>query len=296
MVLLPAVEENTVGTPKARDCIDRYLESLQAAGRSEHTVRARRCTLLGLWAFAKSDNLRHVCCAIPPYLSAQFDRLDHNSVSVYWRQLHHWCGWCVNRGYLKNNDNPFESLARPLMHLKVVRPLTDPQLHQLFQAADTWDRAILIVLLSTGMRVGELVSLRWPDVDSDTLRVYGKGGKERLVALGVAGSRVLSNLPRNGHSIFPFKVSSIENRLQRLSQRSGVHVHAHLLRHTSADRLRQSGVNIEDISILLGHSSTTITMCYLGREPERALEEQRLHNPADALLAEDGRVVPFQRR
>ena len=136
-------------------------------------------------------------------------------------------------------------------------------------------------------------------VDGDTLQVYGKGGKERLVALGVAGSRVLAELPRNGHHVFPFQTSSIQDRFHRLSVRSGVHVHAHLLRHSCADRLRQAGVGIEDIGMILGHSDLSTTMRYLGRESERALEAQRRLNPCDALLGDgllDGaKVLPFRR-
>lgn len=287
-----------MGTPRFHDVIERYLQNLQAAGRSPWTVRGRRCALSGLACFANSDDLRHVCCAIPAYLSAEFDRLDHNSVRLKWWTLHHFCAWCAKHGWLKTRDNPFETLPPPLLHLKIVRPLTDAQLYRLFEVGDRWDRAILTILLSTGMRIGELASLSWRDMDGDVLRIYGKGGKERLVGLGLAGVRALAELPHNGYHVFPFKLSSIEDRFCRLSKRSGVHVHAHLLRHTWADRMRQAGVSVEDIALLLGHSSTTITMHYLGREQERALEAQRRLNPADALLGDTprpGKVVPFKR-
>ena len=283
MALLPAVQMGgTVGTPRFHEAVDLYLQGLRAAGRSRYTVKGRCSALSTLKAFAKSDDLRRVSRTIPAFLSGQFAVLDHNSATLKWQQLHLFCVFCVKKGWLK--DNPFDNLSAPRLRDKLVRPLTDTQLRRLFEAGDTWDKAILTVLLSTGMRVSELTALRWPDVDGDTLQVYGKGGKERLVALGVAGSRVLAELPRNGHHVFPFQTSSIQDRFHRLSVRSGVHVHAHLLRHSCADRLRQSGVGIEDIGVILGHSDLSTTMRYLGRESERALEAQRRMNPADALL------------
>lgn len=282
-----------MGTPRFHEAVDLYLQGLQAAGRSRYTVKGRCSALSTLKAFAKSDDLRQVSRTIPAFLSNQFAILDHNSATLKWRLIRHFCVFCVKKGWLR--ECPFDNLPPPLMRVKVVRPLTDAQLHRLFEVGDVWDRAILTILLSTGMRVGELAALRWPDIDGDTLRVYGKGGKERLVALGMAGYRVLSELPRNGHHVFPFKVSSIEDRFHRLSVRSGVHVFAHLLRHSCADRLRQAGVGIEDIAVILGHSNLSTTMRYLGRESERALEAQRRFNPADALLGDGGKVVPFRR-
>ena len=284
-----------MGTPRFHEAVDLYLQGLQAAGRSPYTVKGRRCALSTLRDFAKSDDLRQVSRTIPSFLSGQFAILDHNSATLKWQQLRQFCVFCVKKGWLK--DNPFDDLPAPAMRAKIVRPLTDAQLHRLFEVGDVWDGAILAILLGTGMRVGELTALRWQDVDGDTLRLYGKGGKERLVALGVAGSRVLSELPRNGHHVFPFQTSSIQDRFHRLSERSGVHVHAHLLRHSCADRLRQAGVGIEDIGMILGHSDLSTTMRFLGRESERALEAQRRLNPADALLGRggDGQVLPFRK-
>jgi integrase/recombinase XerC len=164
-------------------------------------------------------------------------------------------------------------------------------------AGDHIDRVIIILLLGSGMRLGELVKLTWADVHGDELLLHGKGGKERRVAPGRVALAALSSLPRTDGAVLPFKASNLKRRLKVLSLKTGIQAfHAHALRHSFSDRFIAAGGSVEELSFVLGHSNLNTTMIYIRRhQRDRALEAQRRLNPCDALLGGDSKVVPFRR-
>lgn len=152
------------------------------------------------------------------------------------------------------------------------------------------DRAILVLLLNTGLRISELVALQVQDIQlserkgSLVVRL-GKGEKQRIVPLNETARRALREwleirgqdqgycfLDRRGEAMTP---SGVHRRLAELGKRVGVEVHAHLLRHTFAKRLVDSGVGLEKVGALLGHSDLNTTRVYITpgeRDLERAVE------------------------
>ena len=145
------------------------------------------------------------------------------------------------------------------------------------------DRAILEVLYSTGIRVSELVGLNWSDFESltGTIRVMGKGSKERIVPIGEValdsiqaygeeqkrrwGRRTAGDTPvflnHRGERITTRSVARVvEKRLQ--SARIPVKIGPHGLRHTFATHLLNSGADLRVIQELLGHVSLSTTQRY----------------------------------
>ncbi|WP_126539872.1 tyrosine recombinase XerC [Aerosticca soli] len=138
------------------------------------------------------------------------------------------------------------------------------------------DRAMLELFYSSGLRLTELTSLRWEDLDLDAgeVRVLGKGGKTRLVPVGrqaVAALRALAASqgeargpvfrgPR-GTALGP---RAVQLRLQRLAQaqRFPRHVHPHLLRHSFASHLLESSGDLRAVQELLGHADIATTQIY----------------------------------
>jgi integrase len=95
-------------------------------------------------------------------------------------------------------------------------------------------------------------------------------------------------------------VGVLKWRMWRLSERTGIPFHAHLLRHSFAMRFIRAGGTIDELSRLLGHAKIDTTMIYLRADlEERALAAQRKFNPCDALLGHEplngAKVIPFQR-
>jgi integrase/recombinase XerD len=151
-------------------------------------------------------------------------------------------------------------------------------------AADRWktrDTALIELLFSTGMRVGEVVTLNVMHVDLDRLviSVHGKGNREREIPIVCEGFRdaliqqLTDRRRRGAESQDPLFVNCRGNRisdqsirmiLRRYAEESGSRrVTPHMLRHTVATLLLEDGVDLRNIQLLLGHSSITTTTIYV---------------------------------
>lgn len=143
-------------------------------------------------------------------------------------------------------------------------------------------RIIVRLLVATGMRVGELCRLRLDDVapDGSVLRIYGKGARDRVAYVTDAGLRLdlrrlvesrrgsppassAAALLLNRHGA-PLRPQSVRAKLKRLADEAGLgrRVTPHMLRHTAATLLIETGVDIRFVQRLLGHSSIATTEIY----------------------------------
>lgn len=149
----------------------------------------------------------------------------------------------------------------------------------------------ILVLICTGVRVGELVKLRSDDFygDNGALRVHGKGQRERLVFLVDRDLRSLvaklaarrASLPLFGHGEVPWSTGWVRRSLRKFASDAGVacRVTPHMLRHTCATLLLEDGVDLRFLQRLLGHEniSTTAIYAHVGDAGlQRALESARL--------------------
>jgi integrase/recombinase XerC len=140
----------------------------------------------------------------------------------------------------------------------------------------TRDRAVLELLYGTGLRLSELVSLRWRDLEAggEVLSVRGKGGKERRVPVGekarealAAHRRLVPGAPED--PVFPGRRGALSPRtiqrvvqmqLRRIARRS--RLSPHLLRHSFATHLLDRGAELRAVQELLGHASLASTQVY----------------------------------
>jgi integrase/recombinase XerD len=147
-------------------------------------------------------------------------------------------------------------------------------------ASDTVLQTVLRLIVSTGIRVGELCKLRLEEISPDaaSLRIHGKGSRERIVyiedesfrkelLLFIQNRRVFSE---SSASLFvnrcgsPMRPQSIRSRLRRHAGLAGLgrRITPHMLRHTAATLLIETGVDIRFVQRLLGHSSIATTEIY----------------------------------
>jgi integrase/recombinase XerD len=148
--------------------------------------------------------------------------------------------------------------------------------------------AMLELLYATGLRVSELVSLPADQFRRDlaTIIVQGKGGRERLVALGgparIAVSRWLAHLDETGEGaacpfLFPVGDAHITRQqfasaLKSLSQAAGIdasRVSPHILRHSFATHMLNRGADLRGLQTLLGHADISTTQIYTATRPDR---------------------------
>ncbi len=202
--------------------------------------------------------------------------------------------------------NPAQGVRTPKQEKKLPRHLRPGEIEELLEAPSAdgalalRDRALWEVLYATGLRVGELVSLDWDDIDlgSRVLRVLGKGGKERMVPFGVPARQALAAWRERWGELRATTSGAdapvfLNHRGGRLTDRSvrrlldatvaraalAAGVHPHTLRHTFATHLLEGGADLRAIQELLGHSSLATTQRYTHVDIERLLAIYREAHP-----------------
>jgi site-specific recombinase XerD len=160
------------------------------------------------------------------------------------------------------------------------------------------DRAVILLMVDTGLRRAEVCALKWEDVDlSDGLVrvVRGKGGKARSVVVGATTRRALlayrrSIAPPASSALFQtpegqhMTPNGLRSLLGRLGERAGVHVTPHALRRTFATMAMRAGMNLLHLQGLMGHSTIEMTRRYVQMLDDDLLEAHREHGPIDFLL------------
>jgi len=200
-------------------------------------------------------------------------------------------------------ENPFASVRLPKLERKLPTVLSKDQVLALLDAprasskkpfdqyAEARDRAILEVLYSTGMRVGELAAMRHEDIDmaNGIVRVLGKGRKERLCLLGTpavdairAAEALRSGIEDQDSSDgTAFSARSVERMMKKCLVRANLDpgVTPHTLRHSFATHLLDAGADLRGVQELLGHASLSTTQIYTHVSIERLKEAYDLAHP-----------------
>ncbi|HTY58940.1 MAG TPA: site-specific tyrosine recombinase XerD [Bacteroidota bacterium] len=162
------------------------------------------------------------------------------------------------------------------------------------------DRAILEVLYATGMRVSELIILKQRDLleSEETVRVFGKGSRERLVPIGKSALRWVakyrvgcrSELEKKGEgqdALFlnargrPMTRMAIWKIVQAYTKKAGIEkeVHPHTFRHSFATHLLEGGADLRAVQEMLGHSDISTTQIYTHIDREYLKEVHRTYHP-----------------
>jgi site-specific recombinase XerD len=212
------------------------------------------------------------------------------TLKSYYETIRAFMAWCVAEELLDAKVR--ERIPKPKVAKRTIKTLTREQYDLLVGAADCEctrllqlrDKALVALLLTTGLRAQELCSLRMCDLffgDQGYVRVIGKGDKQREVGpLGVECQRALRRYLRGqerepeqtvflGRRHEPLTPSGLDRILYRLRDFAGpdhfvgLRISAHTLRHTFAVNYMLQGGDIYTLSLLLGHTSVAVTQNYL---------------------------------
>ncbi len=213
----------------------------------------------------------------------------------------------VMDGYMDND--PTELLESPVLGEHLPEFLTPQEVDQLKESIDLSkpeghrNRAIIEVLFSCGLRVSELVNLKWSNVyvDERFLRIMGKGSKERLVPISELALKEIENyLPwrntlkiKSGEEDYVFlnrrgghlTRTMILIMLKEQAQEAGIvkTISPHTLRHSFATALLEGGADLRVIQSLLGHESIGTTEIYTHLSMQTLREEVLTHHPRNIL-------------
>lgn len=294
-------------------------------GFSEHTVRAYRSDLARFLEFAQERAVRTTAALDLELLrdwlwQASQQNLAKSTMARRTASVRGFTAWMLHSGYVESD--PAIRLRAPRADKHLPRVLSRDQIELVLDRVSARatsgdpiaqrDEAVVELLYASALRVGELVGLRQADVDLErlTVRVLGKGSKERVVPFGVPAARALAVYMRNGRPALT--VSSPARNPARhavpvpdsshlflgasgraLSSRAVYGLVAslladlpgsgpagpHTIRHTAATHLLDGGADLRAVQEILGHASLGTTQLYTHVSAERLKESYRLAHP-----------------
>lgn len=284
-------------SPSWESALLSYDDDLRSRHASPHTRRAYLADVgeLASWASERGTDPAEVSYRVLRGYAAGLAERELNRSTVS-RKL------AAARGlfdHLRRRDriaeNPAELLPNPKLGKKLPRVLGADEVRRLLDRVpastplDSRDRAMLEIAYAGGLRCSELIGLDVESIDfeSETLRVLGKGRKERLVPLGEPAQRAVAGylkharpalssdprerallLSKSGRRLSP---SDVTRRLGRWVREAAIagRVSPHALRHSFATHMLEGGADLRSIQELLGHASISTTQIYTRVEPGR---------------------------
>jgi len=220
------------------------------------------------------------------------ERLASSTVRQYAMTVKNFLAWCAREEEFEEliSSRVVARIALPRAEQTVIETFTPAQLEAMLRAIDRQpypvrDKAILSLLIDTGIRASELCGLTlncvWLESDDSYIKVLGKGRKEREIPLGRAARIALRRyitryrggsespyvfLSRTGRMGAPLTVHGLAELIEHLGEHArikGVRCSPHTFRHTFACQYLLNGGDIYKLSRLMGHTSVKITERYL---------------------------------
>lgn len=275
-----------------QEIFNRYINYLEVERNvSVYTVRNYKSDLLDFFYFLRKKKVnsleavdRHV---LRDYLSHLVEEgIVKASIARKLSAIRSFYRYLVREKMMP--ANPIEMVSSPKLDKRLPSFLTIAEVERLLNAPDLStpqgqrDRALLELLYASGLRVSELVHLELGQINLDTneIRVWGKGSKERVVLMGEPAAEALRNYLEQGrHKLLGEKRSKAlllnrygqripERRVQKMLEdyaaKAGIEkrVHPHVLRHTFATHLLDGGADLRVVQELLGHAQLSSTQIY----------------------------------
>jgi integrase/recombinase XerD len=264
-----------------RECVGKFVAFIE---QYAHTLDAVEPTHIRKWLLFRRQQ------GVSPHTLSN----DHRNPRAFWN-------FCL-REELTTND-PFAKVAKPKVPFKQKPALEPEQVARLLRACEGshWlmhrDYALVLTLLDTGLRIAECHALRVGDAQEQSLFVQGKGGKMRVVFLSpetrLRLKKYLKACPFTLHDSSPLwqgekgalTLHGLKNALRAIRRRAGiVPLGAHALRRTFAVWSLRSGIDLERLRLLMGHSDYSVLRHYLNLVETDLKQAHQRHSPLNLLV------------
>jgi integrase/recombinase XerD len=285
---------------------DRYLEFLLVQrGLSENTLSAYAADLQDFSRFLSGHSLPlqevNEQCLFLYIVFVRRRGLGGRSLARHLSALRGFFAFAREEGVLP--EDPARFLENPKLIRRLPEVLNRGEMDALLAAPDLSaklgfrDRTMLELLYASGLRVSELCGLKVLDFDPQTnrLRIFGKGAKERLAPVHSTAAGFLQDYIRHWRPLFAPRTAAIFlNRsggplsrvgvwklVQRYALQAGISVRIspHTFRHSFATHLLEGGADLRSVQMLLGHADIAATEIYTHVQQERLAATHRNFHP-----------------
>lgn len=260
------------------DYLQLFLDAKKIEGCSERTLQYYQVTVERLFKSIKTPVRKQTTEEIRKYLS-DYQKINNCSkvtVDNIRRNISSFFSWLEEEDYILKS--PMRRIHKIKTKQQVKEIISDEVIEKLRDNCScARDLAMIDLLYSTGVRVGELVNLDISDIDFEAREciVFGKGDKERKVYFDAKAKLHLLNYLSTRNDTNPalfvtldsphsrLKISGVEIRIRQLGRKLNLtKIHPHKFRRTMATRAIDRGMPIEQVQKILGHSQIDTTMQY----------------------------------
>ena len=197
--------------------------------------------------------------------------------------------------------NPMSKVKMPKVDKTIMPPFTDLEIKTIMKTTDGKDnysvrnKAIVMLLLDSGIRLSECASLKVGDIDlvNGMFKVLGKGRKERMSKIGMQTLKAFTKYSRlrgglEGEPLWIGKYGTMTSAgiaevLEKLGKSIGVHVHPHKFRRTCALFMLRNGADVFSIQNLLGHADLAILRRYVAQNDRDIAESHQMFSVIDRI-------------
>jgi len=271
--------------------LERYIDHLLARNKSEKTIKTFKSIIMKFLRYVGDRSVLDLTVWDIDGFLAYLRKNGYSEKSLYTAAV------AIKR-FLEyiGVEKALKGFEYPRRPKELPKYLTREEVEQLLLAADTEkdsriakrNKLVVLLLYTTGMRVGELVKIKFEDIDFDrmSIRIFGKGGKEREVFFNRRTKNLLLEYCKEldlkpGDYLFPGNESphihyvTVERIVKKLAKKAGLNkkVTPHILRHSFATYALSRGMDVREIQELLGHASLKTTQVYTHVSRKRLMKD-----------------------
>ena len=276
-------------------------------GLSKNTIQSYESDIYQLYQWNLSKNKKRISeikkFDTSQYISYLFSQnLKSSSVNRKISSLKTFFNFLLKKKLIE--ANPFADQIMPKKPVSLPKSISEDDVVKLLDAPKEdsligiRDRAMLELLYASGVRISELVNIKFSDLDLERniIKVFGKGSKERLVPFGEDAAQCISayiDERKKNNSLASIKYIFLNNRGTKISRHAFWHrlkeycleiglkqdISPHTLRHAFATHLLNRGADLRSVQVLLGHSDLSTTQIYTHIAKQRLSELVKKHHP-----------------
>ena len=276
-------------------------------GLSKNTIQSYESDIYQLYQWNISKNKKRITeikkIDMSQYISYLFSQnLKSTSVNRKISSLKTFFNFLLKKKLI--DVNPFADQIMPKKPISLPKSISEDDVVKLLDAPKPdsliglRDKAMLELLYASGVRISELVNIKFSDLDLERniIKVFGKGSKERLVPFGEDAAQCISayiDERKKNKDIASIKYIFLNNRGSKISRHAFWHrlkeycleiglkrdISPHTLRHAFATHLLNRGADLRSVQVLLGHSDLSTTQIYTHIAKQRLSELVKKHHP-----------------